>query len=73
LRNPLGADKAGDFNHRETGIGETFDQFNLGFGRNELLFILETITRSYFDNLDIIVLNRSGEQANLQKKYESDE
>ena len=50
LRNRLGMDDGGDLDILQTGPDQGVDDFNLLFGRDELLLVLEAVPRPHIDD-----------------------
>lgn len=54
LRNPLWRDKATRFDGGHTSIVKSVDEVYLDLCWYDRLFVLETISRAYFDDLDMV-------------------
>ena len=52
LRHPLGRDEGSRLDIGKAGGGQAVDQLHLDVGGHEFLFILQTVARRYFDDLD---------------------
>ena len=53
LRHPFRRDEGGRLDHRQPGRGQALDQFDLGFARDDLFFVLQAVARADFDDFDV--------------------